>query len=158
MVRAKELFTALDSGQDLATCAAPYPPILVPDRIDVIKILGVLRKAKGSLVLVVDEYGTVQGLVTPLDILEAIAGEFPDSDETPDIVREGVNGASRVQRTCISWSNRWAMSHWSVRTMSTRLWLACCWRSTSVCPPSASRSSLAISASMSWKYPVVASN
>jgi CBS domain containing-hemolysin-like protein len=31
----------------------------------------------------------VQGLVTPLDILEAIAGEFPDADETPDIVREG---------------------------------------------------------------------
>ncbi len=28
----------------------------------------------------------VQGLVTPLDVLEAIAGEFPDEDETPEIV------------------------------------------------------------------------
>ena len=28
-------------------------------------------------------------LVTPLDVLEAIAGEFPDEDETPDIVAEG---------------------------------------------------------------------
>lgn len=89
VVRAKELFTALDSGQDLAACAAQYPPILIPDQMDVIKILGVLRKAKGSLVIVVDEFGTIQGLVTPLDILEAIAGEFPDADETPDIVREG---------------------------------------------------------------------
>lgn len=89
VVRAKELVAALNNGQDLAVCAAQYPPILVPDRIDVIKILGVLRKAKGSLVLVVDAYGTVQGLVTPLDILGAIAGEFPDADETPAIVREG---------------------------------------------------------------------
>jgi CBS domain containing-hemolysin-like protein len=61
----------------------------VLDMIDVIKVLGVLRKAKGSLVLVVDEYGSVEGLVTPLDILEAIAGEFPDADETPEIVRDG---------------------------------------------------------------------
>ncbi len=31
----------------------------------------------------------VQGLVTPLDVLEAIAGEFPDADETPEIVIDG---------------------------------------------------------------------
>ena len=28
-------------------------------------------------------------LVTPLDVLEAIAGEFPDADETPEIVADG---------------------------------------------------------------------
>lgn len=86
---AKELVMVLNSGEDLETHAAQYPPITIPDRIDVIKSLAVLRRAKGSLVLVVDEYGTIQGLVTPLDILEAIAGDFPDADETPDIVREG---------------------------------------------------------------------
>lgn len=102
VVRAKELFTALDNGQDLAECAAQYQPIVVQDRIDVIKIMGVLRKAKGNLVLVVNEFGTMQGLVTPLDVLEAIAGEFPDADETPDIVREGdewlVKGAADLHQ------------------------------------------------------------
>ena len=33
----------------------------------------------------VDEYGQVAGLVTPLDLFEAIAGEFPDEDETLEI-------------------------------------------------------------------------
>ncbi|VTM46023.1 magnesium and cobalt efflux protein CorC [Klebsiella quasipneumoniae] len=36
-----------------------------------------------------NEFGVVQGLVTPLDVLEAIAGEFPDADETPEIVIDG---------------------------------------------------------------------
>ncbi len=89
VVRAKDLLTALDGGVDLEAFAAQHPPIVVLDTTDVMKLLGVLRKAKGSLVLVVDEYGSVEGLVTPLDILEAIAGEFPDADETPEIVRDG---------------------------------------------------------------------
>jgi len=40
-----------------------------------------LKRAHGQLVLVTDEFGIVQGLLTPVDILEAIAGEFPDEDE-----------------------------------------------------------------------------
>lgn len=35
--------------------------------------------------MVSNEFGVVQGLVTPLNVLEAIAGEFPDEDETPEI-------------------------------------------------------------------------
>ncbi|MCG2876417.1 hypothetical protein L7I36_07070, partial [Obesumbacterium proteus] len=35
-----------------------------------------------------DEFGMVQGLVTPLDVLEAIAGEFPDEDETLDVIKQ----------------------------------------------------------------------
>jgi len=89
VMRAKDIVAALDNGRDLGACAEAQPPIVVPDQIDVIRSVSVLRKAKGSLVLVVDEFGTVEGLVTPLDILEAIAGEFPDADETPDISRDG---------------------------------------------------------------------
>lgn len=89
VVRAKELIMALDRGEQMRDFAAKYPPIVVPETMDVIRLLSVLRKARGSLVLVVNEYGAVEGLVTTLDILEAIAGEFPDADETPEIVRDG---------------------------------------------------------------------
>ena len=34
-----------------------------------------------------DEFGVVQGLVSPLDVFEAIAGEFPDADEQLDLVK-----------------------------------------------------------------------
>ncbi len=89
VVQAKELALVLNSAEELKACAAKHPPIFVPNTIDITKLMSILRKAKGSLVLVVDEYGAVEGLVTPLDILEAIAGEFPDADESPDIVRDG---------------------------------------------------------------------
>jgi CBS domain containing-hemolysin-like protein len=89
VVRAKDLLVALDRGVDIAEFAARTPPIVVPETMDVIKLLAVLRRAKGRLVMVTNEFGVVQGLVTPLDVLEAIAGEFPDEDETPDIIEDG---------------------------------------------------------------------
>ncbi|CRY53566.1 MULTISPECIES: TerC family protein [Yersinia] len=89
VVRAKDLLVAIERGDSISEFAAATPPIVVPDTMDVINLLGVLRKAKGRLVVVNDEFGVVQGLVTPLDVLEAIAGEFPDEDETPDIIEDG---------------------------------------------------------------------
>ncbi|WP_213993660.1 TerC family protein [Sodalis sp. dw_96] len=88
VVRAKDLLVALDNHQDINVYAAQNPAIVVPETLDVLNLLGVLRRAKGSLVVVTNEFGVIQGLVTPLDVLEAIAGEFPDEDETPDIVVE----------------------------------------------------------------------
>lgn len=58
-------------------------PIYLPDTAGVLKAMEALKRARGQLVLVADEYGVVQGLLTPIDILEAIAGEFPDEDEQP---------------------------------------------------------------------------
>jgi CBS domain containing-hemolysin-like protein len=57
--------------------------IIVPGTAGVLKIMETLKRSQGQLVLIADEYGTIQGLVTPIDILEAIAGEFPDEDEQP---------------------------------------------------------------------------
>ncbi|MEI8400584.1 MAG: TerC family protein [Alcaligenaceae bacterium] len=64
-------------------------PIIVHDTISIIRLMDTLKRSRGQLVLVADEFGTIQGLVTPIDVFEAIAGEFPDEDETPDIVSDG---------------------------------------------------------------------
>ena len=64
-------------------------PILLPDTAGVLKAMDTLKRAHGQLVLVTDEFGIVQGLLTPVDILEAIAGEFPDEDEQLAIQPKG---------------------------------------------------------------------
>ena len=89
IVRAKEMLVALEAGDNVAALASASPAIVVPETLDPINLLGVLRRARGSFVIVTNEFGVVQGLVTPLDVLEAIAGEFPDADETPEIVIDG---------------------------------------------------------------------
>ena len=88
IVRAKDLLVALDEGISVAEYAAKSAPIVVLESLDVNNVLDVLRHAKGRLGSVSDEFGMVQGLVTPLDVLEAIAGEFPDEDETLDVIKQ----------------------------------------------------------------------
>lgn len=100
VVKARDLLFALNEGQSLAELAKQNDPIIVPQTINVIRLLAELRQAKGSLILVADEFGVIQGLVTTHDLLEAIVGELPDEDETPDIVREGegwlINGSTNI--------------------------------------------------------------
>jgi len=66
-------------------------PIIVHESIGVLRLMETLKRSRGQLVLVTDEFGVIQGVVTPIDVFEAIAGEFPDEDETPDIVALGEN-------------------------------------------------------------------
>ncbi|MDI2091235.1 TerC family protein [Commensalibacter oyaizuii] len=88
VVRAKDLLMVLNNNEDVAAFAEKSPPIVIPDMIDVINLLPILKKSKGRLIVITNEFDTVQGIVTPLDVLEAIAGEFPDEDETSKIIRE----------------------------------------------------------------------
>ena len=71
---AKLLSLPLDSTDTLE----PHinPATFVPETLSGMELLEQLRDQSGRMVLVVDEYGVVQGLLTPRDLLEAITGEL----------------------------------------------------------------------------------
>ncbi|MDO5623980.1 MAG: hemolysin family protein [Pseudomonadota bacterium] len=52
------------------------PAAFVPETLSGMEMLEQLRDRSGRLMFVVDEYGVVQGLMTPRDLLEAITGEL----------------------------------------------------------------------------------
>ena len=73
----------LDSAGDL------QPPLHIPDSISVLQLLDQFQKSSTHLAIVTDEYGEIEGITTPIDILKAIAGELPElgSRERPEALK-----------------------------------------------------------------------
>ncbi|SHE28030.1 Membrane protein TerC, possibly involved in tellurium resistance [Lampropedia hyalina DSM 16112] len=85
IARAKDLLADVVQSGGIDTKASVRQPLIVPESISVIKLTEMLRHSRRQMALISDEYGTILGLVTPMDVLEAIAGEFPDVGEVLDI-------------------------------------------------------------------------
>lgn len=83
----------VDAPVDLASVVEPVT--MVPEGTSVVRLVEMLRRDPAPLALVLDEYGAVEGLVTPADLLSAIAGELT-SIGTED-------GADAVRRADGSW-------------------------------------------------------
>jgi putative hemolysin len=85
VARLRDLLVALLEGREIDLRAMMRPVPSVPDRMDAMDALAVLRDAEVPLALVHDEYGHLDGLVTPGGLLAAIAGVFAsDQDDGHD--------------------------------------------------------------------------
>ena len=89
VARAKDLLGDLIQHGRIDEKVSLRSPIYVLETSKAIKLIETLRHARGQIVLVSDEFGMLKGIVSPIDILEAIAGEFPDEDETLEIQSSG---------------------------------------------------------------------
>ena len=94
IISAKRLFNQTQSGGRVDLTAQLMPAIFVPESLTGMDLLAHFRASDAHMVLVVDEYGELNGLVTPQNVLEALAGEF-----TP----RNLEDAWAVQRTDGSW-------------------------------------------------------
>ena len=95
IVQAKDLFEMSLKGGTLDLRSAARDPIYVHEGIPILKLLESFRASTVHMAVVLDEHGTVQGIVTPTDILVAIAGDLPE--------REGEDEPSAVMRADGSW-------------------------------------------------------
>jgi len=59
-------------------------PLYVPESMNAIKILERFRKERNYFAVVVDEYGSTQGIITLHDLTENIFGTLPDLDDTEE--------------------------------------------------------------------------
>jgi putative hemolysin len=89
VVQSRDIVAALIEGRALDLRALMRPLLIVPDQVDAMDALDTLRRAEVPMVLVHDEYGHLEGLVTPADLFIAIAGHFASDQDVgtdPDVV------------------------------------------------------------------------
>ena len=92
VVQARDLLGVAMAGKAIDLKALMRAVPVVPDQMDAMDALQVLREADVPMAFVHDEYGHFDGLITPVDLLAAIAGAFAsdqdEGDEPPLIERE----------------------------------------------------------------------
>ncbi len=63
-----------------------YPPLFIPLTAPPVKVLEMFRASHAHVAFAIDEYGGVEGIVTPFDVLEALVGKL---EKTPPGADEG---------------------------------------------------------------------
>jgi len=89
IVRKQDLLDQSLRGEQVDIERAVRPPLIVPEGTSILRTLDLFRAAPVNDALVVDEFGSIQGIVTRTDLLEAVAGDLAkvEGESGPKITR-----------------------------------------------------------------------
>jgi len=88
VARKEDILARCLEGKPIDLAGTVREPLAIPASASVLSALDHFKRTPAELAVVVDEYGGFQGVVTRTDLLEAIAGDLPETaDEQPGIRR-----------------------------------------------------------------------
>ena len=88
MVAVKRALTCMAEGCFLSLETCMEPAVMIPESLSGLQALAILRDAKRSAGLIVDEFGGISGIVTIADLLEAIANlSEVETEEASQIIK-----------------------------------------------------------------------
>lgn len=85
VVKVRDVLAALVAGRPVALREMMRKVEVVPDQLDAMDALRVLQSAEVAMAVVHDEYGHFEGIVTPVDLLTAIVGNFASDSDDGDL-------------------------------------------------------------------------
>jgi len=89
IIQSKDVLSCSMSSHKVELRKSLLPPLFVPESMRALKVLERFKQTGIHLAIVVDEYGSVRGIVTLTDILEGLVGDIPHIEELeePHIMR-----------------------------------------------------------------------